>query len=83
MLGEEDIRSSLSSNDSVGIIGGGFDSENDAHSTGEDGVDVGSPEVASEDEVTPLSLLAPATLRLPGARLEPPPTVILALLALP
>lgn len=38
------------------MIGGGLDSGNDAHSTGDDGVEVGDPGVASDDEVTPLSL---------------------------
>ena len=55
ILGEEEIRWSESSKDSVGMIGGGLDSGKDAHSTGDEGVDVGDPGVASEEEVTPLS----------------------------
>lgn len=57
------------------MMGGGLDSGNDAHSTGEEGVDVGDPGVASDEEVTPLSfrrsfeacILAETEERLPSA----------------
>lgn len=77
------MRSSLSSNDSVGIMGGGLDSEKDAHSTGDDGVDVGSPGVASDEEVTPLSLRPlGGTLRLPIGKFELELALVLALVTL-
>lgn len=52
----ESIRDrSLSSNDSVGMIGGGFASETTTDSTGDEGVDVGSSGSASLLELTPFS----------------------------